>query len=281
LWIGGSDSTSTAAWGGQDQVFVEVVGANNCIGYDTISIQMVPNPFIDLPDQILLCDTALVEVTAFMPGATYLWETGETTASIIVGEGIWSLEAFAVCSAYDSIEVIVGNVDFTLGNDKRICDGQTIFIAPEINNLDSLHWYDGTEGNIFTYADQYDPEDTLMISAMAYGCGDTGDTVLIYVIDCDCPIFVPNTFTPNGDEYNHAFRIAHNCTFEEFEFIIYNRWGETIFESYDDNFVWDGTNGLGKQVQDGTYVWRMRYKNAFDIEMTDVREKTGHINVIR
>lgn len=281
LWIGGSDSTSTAAWGGQDQVFVEVVGANNCIGYDTISIQMVPNPFIDLPDQILLCDTALVEVTAFMPGASYLWETGETTASIIVGEGIWSVEAFAVCSAYDSIEVIVGNVDFTLGNDKRICDGQTIFIAPEINNLDSLHWYDGTEGNIFTYADQYDPEDTLMISAMAYGCGDTGDTVLIYVIDCDCPIFVPNTFTPNGDEYNHAFRIAHNCTFEEFEFIIYNRWGETVFESYDDNFVWDGTNGLGKQVQDGTYVWRIRYKNAFDIEMTDVREKTGHINVMR
>jgi len=281
LWSDTNTTPGMQAWGGMSQIWVAVTGNNNCIGYDTLNIQMVPNPIVDLPDEILLCDTALVEITAYMEDATYLWETGETTASIIVGEGIYTVEAFAVCAAYDSVEVTVGKVDFTLGNDHRICDGEVIFIAPEINNLDSLHWYDGTQGNMFTYADTYNPEDTLLISAMAYGCGDVGDTVLIYVIDCDCPIFVPNTFTPNGDEYNHDFRIAHECDFEEFEFIIYNRWGEQIFVAYDDEFIWDGTNGLGKKVQDGTYIWRMRYKNSFDIEMTDVREKTGHINVMR
>ncbi len=281
LWSDGSDSTSMNVFDSQNQVWVQVIGNNNCTGYDTLDIQMVPTPTVDLIDQILLCDTALVEITASMDNASYLWNTGDTTASIIVGEGTYTVEAFAVCAAYASIDVIVGRVDFTLGPDKQICDGEIIFIAPEINNLDSLHWYDGTEGNIFTYTELYHLEDTIQIAGMAYGCGDVGDTVLFFVIDCDCPIYVPNTFTPNADEHNNGFRISHECIFDEFEFVIYNRWGQKIFEAYDDTFIWDGTNGLGVHVQDGAYIWKMRYKNSFDVEMTDVREKVGHINIIR
>ena len=281
LWSGGSDSTTTTISGPHTEVYVMVTGANNCVGFDTMAVEMVPTPTVDLPDEILLCDTALVQVTAYMADATYLWDTGDTTASIIVGEGTYAVEAFAVCAAYDTVEVTVGKVDFTLGPDQRICDGDVIFLAPQINNFDSLIWYDGTQANIFSYTEHFYPGDSIEISGMAYGCGDTGDTIIFYVEDCNCPIFVPNSFTPNSDEYNNDFRIGQDCMLEEFEFIIYNRWGEKVFIAYDPDFVWDGTNKFGQYVQDGTYVWRMRYKYAYNIEQTDVKERTGHINVLR
>ena len=69
--------------------------------------------------------------------------------------------------------------------------------------------------------------------------------------------------------------------FDDFEFRIYNRWGEVIFTAYDPDFIWQGTNGLGELVQFGTYVWKARYRLADDIERVHVKERTGHINVIR
>jgi gliding motility-associated-like protein len=99
--------------------------------------------------------------------------------------------------------------------------------------------------------------------------------------DCDCEFFIPNSFSPNGDESNDNLHIKHECIFDDFEFRIYNRWGEVIFTAYDPDFIWQGTNGLGELVQFGTYVWKARYRLADDIERVHVKERTGHINVIR
>jgi len=119
-----------------------------------------------------------------------------------------------------------------------------------------------------------------MITANAFSCGDITDSVTIYIDDCDCPFFVPNTFTPNGDEFNNDLLLRHDCLFEAFEFRIFNRWGQLIFESFDPDFVWDGSFN-GDFVQDGTYVWQAVYKYAYDINRTDVKTKTGHISVVR
>ena len=59
--------------------------------------------------------------------------------------------------------------------------------------------------------------------------------------------------------------------------LIFNRWGEIIWESYDHTVGWDGTY-MGRTVQDGTYTWRI----DFSISANDKRELiTGHVNVIR
>lgn len=103
------------------------------------------------------------------------------------------------------------------------------------------------------------------------GCKSTADVN----INFEALFYVPNTFTPDGNEFNNMFfAVGGNIT--EFEMMIFNRWGELIFESHDISQGWDGTYG-DKICQDGTYVWKIKYK---DLEGKD-GEMVGHVNLLR
>lgn len=84
----------------------------------------------------------------------------------------------------------------------------------------------------------------------SFGCIDT---VEIPIIVKGGVIYVPNAFTPNGDGNNDIFKVYGNG-FKTFRFLIFNRWGEKIFESFDPNHGWDGTY-MGKEMNPGVYVY--------------------------
>ena len=74
-----------------------------------------------------------------------------------------------------------------------------------------------------------------------------------------CPeelIYIPNTFTPDGDENNNTWLPVFTSGFDpqDFYLTIYNRWGELIFKSYNSTIPWDGTYNNTK-CQDGVYTW--------------------------
>lgn len=122
--------------------------------------------------------------------------------------------------------------------------------------------------------------EVILAVATEMGCADTAyatvpikDVILFYI---------PNTFTPDGDEYNETFQPIFTSGFDpmDFHLMIFNRWGETIFESYNADIGWDGTYGTssGEKVKDGTYVWRIEFKEV----MSDQRHiHHGHVNIIR
>jgi gliding motility-associated-like protein len=90
--------------------------------------------------------------------------------------------------------------------------------------------------------------------------------------------YAPNTFTPDNDEYNQSWEFfVSGIDIYNFELIIFNRWGEVIWETKDPSVKWDGTFG-GKRVPQGTYTWRAWVK---DPRNDDKHEFQGHINVIR
>jgi gliding motility-associated-like protein len=69
------------------------------------------------------------------------------------------------------------------------------------------------------------------------------DTALVrvYEIVCDEPyVFVPNAFTPNGDQENDVLYVR-GIWIEKFVFRIFDRWGELVFESTNQSIGWDGT----------------------------------------
>jgi gliding motility-associated-like protein len=95
------------------------------------------------------------------------------------------------------------------------------------------------------------------------------------LINYDPLIFVPNTFTPDGDEYNNTFfAVAHNVS--EFHMLIFNRWGEIIFESTSIDQHWSG-NYNGHQALDDVYVWKIKYADLNGIEY----ELVGHVTLLR
>ncbi len=77
--------------------------------------------------------------------------------------------------------------------------------------------------------------------------------------DFDPTLFVPNSFTPNGDEVNDRFGV-YAGSIKQFHMAIYNRWGAKLFETSDMKATWDGTY-QGKPVPDGVYVVLIDYKD--------------------
>jgi gliding motility-associated-like protein len=103
------------------------------------------------------------------------------------------------------------------------------------------------------------------------GCSAT-DGVNVYFIPL---LYIPNTFTPDDDEFNTVFQLV-GSNIESFELLIFDRWGELIYTITDFNDFWDGTY-KGLKCQDGTYVWAIRF-NDFQGRKY---ERTGHVNLLR
>jgi gliding motility-associated-like protein len=92
--------------------------------------------------------------------------------------------------------------------------------------------------------------------------------------------YVPNTFTPNDDGKNDMFIRVLSAGYDRsqgYEFNIYNRWGERIFESTIPGEGWDGMYE-GSEAQIGTYIWHVKFKDSMNNE---VYEHSGHFNLIK
>ena len=141
-------------------------------------------------------------------------------------------------------------------------------IAPQNYQVDfdaNKVYYWGISGGEITYINdnsitiQWPNEiGTYVISAYTTRFGCEGDTSYYEVKIEDCPylqLFIPNSFTPNGDNHNETFYV-HGADKEEIKsLIIYNRWGETVYET-NDNSPWDG-----KDCQIGVYSYSVRTHN--------------------
>jgi gliding motility-associated-like protein len=88
-------------------------------------------------------------------------------------------------------------------------------------------------------------------------------------------ISAPNAFTPNGDEINDEFRVSYKSIIE-FQGVIFNRWGNKLFEWTDIQKGWDGTY-KGKAVKEGPYFYVIRAKGSDGI----VYNLKGDINLLR
>lgn len=104
-----------------------------------------------------------------------------------------------------------------------------------------------------------------LLATNEFGCTDSISKVV--PISEIILFYVPNAFTPDGDEHNNVFGPVMGTGFDaaDFQFEIYNRWGEKIFESFDVNGRWDGTF-QGTLVQPGTYTWKLTFGDLYNDE---------------
>jgi gliding motility-associated-like protein len=105
------------------------------------------------------------------------------------------------------------------------------------------------------------------------GCTDT--IVKPINIEEEWYVYIPNTFTPDGDRNNNDFR-ASTLGVRSLNIGIYNRWGELIFTSPELDFIWDGTY-KGLYVPDGTYT----YSIGFTTNSGRDKKIRGHVNVLK
>ncbi len=135
---------------------------------------------------------------------------------------------------------------------------------------------DGQNSTLVHPNNTYDnPGDYLvtLIATNALGCVDTVEKVI--TIGEEYWLYVPNTFTPDGNRFNNDFEVS-TININVFEIWIYNRWGELVFTATNPRFNWNGMY-KDKMCQDGTYVYKIKFLNPLKEEETVL----GHINLIR
>jgi hypothetical protein len=110
----------------------------------------------------------------------------------------------------------------------------------------------------------------------ANGC-EVKDTVYIEEGPCCDVAFIPNAFSPNGDQMNDEFRVLTTAGVELIQLEIYNRWGKRVWSTIDYRRGWDGTID-GKDAAIDTYYYILRYKCTRD---NGTYTKKGDIILIR
>ncbi len=125
----------------------------------------------------------------------------------------------------------------------------------------------------------FDDSLTVVIQLVAYTSVDCADTIVKYLrITPSTAIYVPNSFTPDGDGFNDFFgAVVNPAMVAQFQLSIYDRWGEAIFRSENPQEMWNGLYN-GVLVPSGIYPWRITYKLHGEAV---TKELMGHVNVLR
>ncbi len=91
-------------------------------------------------------------------------------------------------------------------------------------------------------------------------------------------VFIPNAFSPNDDAHNNVFYpIVRNLA--TYEFWIFNRWGEVIFHTTDQNEGWNGRHKNNVMCPNDVYVWKIKYTDY--IQPDEERVKIGHVTLVK
>jgi gliding motility-associated-like protein len=118
-----------------------------------------------------------------------------------------------------------------------------------------------------------------LVATNEFGCTDTITKVVN--VKNEYGLWVPNSFTPNGDGLNDFFRAEYTpygLDLSYFKMEIFDRWGERLFNTADYTLGWTGNkNNNGEPMKDDVYVYKIQYKTADGI----VKQKTGHVTLIK
>lgn len=278
---------------------------NGCQNTDDVYLNWVATPQVDfIADTLDGCIPIHVTYTASTTGAiaSCLWNFGDGSTSTQCGDISHTYSAQGCYTVSYSVATAEGCANEITKND-YICSypNPTADFTPTPNILTTLDWESeminessGAVSYLWDFGDE-SPTSTeispthefptnyggdYLVTLIAYsedGCADTISQLV--VVNEVILYYVPNTFTPDNDEFNEVFKPVFSQGYDPYNYnlLIFNRWGEVLFESNDAEFGWDGTYG-GKIVEDGTYVWKITYK-VKDIDKRHII--SGHVTLIR
>jgi gliding motility-associated-like protein len=197
----------------------------------------------------------------------------------IVVQGINNCQTTSTATVSQPIAVIA-DFDFTPAS-TNIFNPNINFINTSQNAVSYLWDIGGLTTNTQTNTSYTFPDipGAYQVCLTAYdlnGCNNTHCETVI--IDDVFLIYVPNAFTPTGDGINDVFiPIINGIIPESYQFMIFNRWGELIFETNNPQKGWDGTH-KGLNSQQDVYVWKIIVKDAVSGKKRDFK---GHVTLLR
>ncbi len=175
--------------------------------------------------------------------------------------------------------------DFLFGPQPTNVLNPTINFANTSTGAISYEWiFDNLGGSneehpSFTFPD--DGPGGYDVCLVATSANDCVDTICYRVIIDDLfLVYVPNAFTPDGDGDNdYFFPVVSGIEPLSYQFLIYDRWGELIFESRHPELQWGGSvKGNSDAAKQDVYVWKLIVTDAVNGKQ---HEMIGHVTLLR
>lgn len=234
---------------------VIVTNDEGCTASTDVDVTENPTPIeVAVPDAEIcfgIGDVTILTATAGF--ATYEWSNGATTDAIEVAElgeynvavtddnGCFATATAMVTQLPNPSPVITGPSSFNVGTSATLTASNPDYIAYE--------WSTGEA----TPSIQVGTEGTYSVSVTSsLGCkGSTSFDIEAILFE---PYLFPNAFSPNDDGVNDEFGLTHNGNVVAMTLMVFNRWGNKIYESNNLNERWDGRNNQGLAPL-GVYVY--------------------------
>ena len=162
-----------------------------------------------------------------------------------------NLKAISGCDSIVTTTLTVNPLPVvSLGEDKLICKGDSIVLSPG-PGFSSYLWSDGSvlSDLLVTHSGIYS------VTAFNKWCPATDE---ISINECGAEIWFPNAFSPDNDGINESFKPVIMGTLSSYQIIIYNRWGQELYESNESYAGWDG-KFQGSTCATGQYVYIVKF----------------------
>ncbi len=251
-----------------------VVGTNaeNCSDTDDVHLVFIGRVPTDVGPDIGICegeDTSLLATG----GTAYLWSPAETLSDRFAANPVARPETttrYQVVitenncfkdTLYQTVNVFPLPSVY-LGQDTTVLSGTTWTLMPQISNATTIAW---SPAESLSCTDCTNPVFTALNNVRIVatvqndlGCM-AGDDMNVRVMCDNSVLFMPNTFTPNGDGNNDVYYPIGRGISIVRQFVIFNRWGQKVFEASDipandPHYGWDGTF-QGKQLPSDVFVY--------------------------
>jgi gliding motility-associated-like protein len=231
-----------------------ITDANGCSQTSSAFINAVPPMVMDAQVDVLACKNSEgginLSVNSGTAPYTYIWNNGATTEDLTaIHPGTYAVTVHDAnnCVLDTSFTVVNLNnfsVDATGGGTITLGEKVELHVTSTGSAQTTYSWTPtfGMDCSTCTDVTVQPGQATLytVIGIDTNGC-EAKDTVSVDVIE-DHTIFPPNAFSPNGDGNNDVFQLFGNLAgIKTFNIMIFDRWGEKVFESNESTFSWDGT----------------------------------------
>jgi len=267
---------------------------------EVITVNVNPFPNVDLqPQYETACGAValnLINNNPNLSGSSYFWDFGDGSNSSLEAPtktytqtGIYTV-TLTVTSAQGCSDSAQTNVNITVNpqpiaqfdfdpKETTILNTQITFDNHSIN-ADYYNWDfgNGTNSTQTNPVHNYEKEGTYFITLIAsntFGCKDTAIEKLL--IEPEFNFYIPNAFTPDNDGLNDIFTAVGEAI-DSFDMLIFDRWGELIYETSSLEKGWDGTAKSSSEISmEGVYVYKIRIKDWQGVNHKFV----GHVSLIK
>lgn len=242
---------------------------------DTTYLKLNERPKLKLRDTII-CGNPII-ISTKNKGYKYTWSNGETDDQIKIEKAgqYWIKANNKGCIYIDTFKVTQGNASVpNFGKELLICESElNRTLSVKASGDVKLYWNTGAN----TSSINATKEGVYWVRSTSKTCGVKIDSVTVKYKNCDCDIYIPNSFTPNDDERNDLFFPVFQCEYTYFSILIFDRWGNTVYTSTNINGKWDG-KFKGNPCPDDVYVYRLEaIQKGNDKKII----RNGHISLFR